>query len=273
MNTDQIPIQSVPIRELTRFELLVKKNELPPLVAGQLKSVIDMCKVVISCDDSASMGQSIVESSVDANGNTIMSTVKTSTRWLELKKLAAGIITYVTAIDANGIDIHFLNRPSLYNVTDVSKLGPVFADPPNGGTPLLGSLRSIFDQNRILPPDKQFLLVVVITDGEPSDGTLEDMFRLLTNKAPHIHVSLCECTDNDRTMDYLDDFNGRIPNFDNTDDYREEALKIKRIQGNQFRFDYNDYVIKILLASFLTWYFQLDQRRFGAGQNQCCQIF
>jgi len=52
----------------------------------------------------------------------------------------------------------------------------------------------------------------------------------------------------------------KIPNFDNTDDYREELQKVKQIQGQDFKFDYNDYVVKILLATFVRWYFNIDQQ-------------
>jgi len=64
-------------------------------------------------------------------------------------------------------------------------------------------------------------------------------------------------------MEYLDKWNGQIRNFDNTDDYREEVQRVKNIQGQQFKFDFTDYIIKILLATFVKWYFNLDQRNVG----------
>ena len=44
-----------------------------------------------------------------------------------------------------------------------------------------------------------------------------------------------------------------------------------------FKFDYNDYVIKILLATFVRWYFNLDQgvanySRNTATQDNCCVL-
>ena len=60
-------------------------------------------------------------------------------------------------------------------------------------------------------------------------------------------------------MEYLDQFDGLVRNFDNTEDYREELAKIKRIQGAQFRYSKTDHVLKILLATFVRWYFNLDQ--------------
>jgi hypothetical protein len=99
----------------------------------------------------------------------------------------------------------------------------------------------------------------------------------------------------------LDELDKNIPNFDNTDDCmssplslslislslclsvcvylhvcsrhvavctdREELDKVRRLKGATFKFDFNDYVIKILLATFIKSYFNLDQANSG-----CCVI-
>lgn len=64
-------------------------------------------------------------------------------------------------------------------------------------------------------------------------------------------------------MEYLDEFDGQIPNFDNNDTFVVEARKVKQIQGPNFRFGYLEYSVKILLASFVRYYFNLDQRNAG----------
>ena len=81
------------------------------------------------------------------------------------------------------------------------------------------------------------------------------------SKSKNVHVSFAECTDQEDDMAYLDQWDGQIPNFDNTDDYREELARVKAVQGPQFKFDYTDYVVKILLATFVRWYFLLYQQR------------
>ena len=85
------------------------------------------------------------------------------------------------------------------------------------------------------------LLIVVATDGEPSDCNQYDenhteLYNLLTTitSRGNIHVSFAECTDNEEDMEYLDEWDGKIPNFDNTDDYREELTRIKRDTGEKF---------------------------------------
>jgi hypothetical protein len=236
----------------SRFELLVKQNELPQELALQLHQVLSNCEVVLLCDDSGSMKTTIVE------GNS----TKLTTRWLELKKLASVIIEFVTAINPNGLDIYFLNRPTLKNVVDFAGLQNTFNDLPEGRTPLIGRIRQIYKDKAGIPDDRQ-LLIVVITDGAPTDGDHEDLFSALYYKKDNVHVSFAECTDREEDMEYLDRWDGRIRNFDNTDDYREELKRVKAVQGPQFKFDYTDYVIKILLATFVRWYFNIDQNRLG----------
>lgn len=63
-------------------------------------------------------------------------------------------------------------------------------------------------------------------------------------------------------------WDGSIKNFDNTDDYREELQRVKTINGQSFKFDYTDYVIKILLATFVRWYYNLDQGNVTRNNNR-----
>lgn len=249
----------------SKFDLLVTQNELRPEVAKQLHQVLSTCEIVLLCDDSGSMKESIIEPGSN----------KRTTRWLELKKLASVIIEFVTAINPTGLDIYFFNRPNLKNVTDMAGLQDVFSQPPTGSTPLIGTIQKIYRHKKNLPDGRQ-LLIVVITDGEPTDGSHTDLFNTLTNKSTNVHVSFAECTDREEDMEYLDRWDGYIRNFDNTDDYREELARVRQAQGPLFKFDYTDYVIKILLATFVKWYFNLDQQgsypRDLARDGDCCVI-
>lgn len=243
--------------DLTRFELLVKQRELNCTTAQQLKDVLSSCEIVLLCDDSDSMAQAIAEEGTDPFAP------KRSTRWLELKKLASVMIEFVTAINPNGLDIYFLNREKITNVTNNAGLQAVFNNPPDGDTPLKESLEKIYKDKKHICNINRNLLIVVITDGEPSTCSRQDLFKTLTKitKDGSIHISFAECTDNAEDMEYLDQWDGIIHNFDNTDDYREELARVKNVQGAGFKFDYTDYVIKILLATFIRWYFNLDQTK------------
>ena len=63
-----------------------------------------------------------------------------------------------------GIDVHFMNRAGASGVSDVSQVGPLFAAPPSGGTPVVGCLQRLFAQYATFPGRVLFMLV---TDGEP----------------------------------------------------------------------------------------------------------
>ncbi len=107
-------------------------------VANDLLSVIPRTRVVLLCDDSTSMRAPISEESTDPFAP------KLSTRWLELKQLAAILIDFLVALrPEQGIDILFLNRPGQVRVTSRDTLGALFGPPPNGSTPLIGRLQQV----------------------------------------------------------------------------------------------------------------------------------
>ena len=166
----------MPAPEPSRFDQLVTQNELRPEVAAQLKQVLSTCEIVLLCDDSDSMTKPIAEEGTDAFAP------KRSTRWLELKKLAASIIDFVTAINPDGLDIYFLNRPPITKVTSIAGLQITFGTQPSGKTPLIAAINQIYYDKSTIPANKN-LLIVVITDGEPTD-VLEMIFveRLSTSE-------------------------------------------------------------------------------------------
>jgi len=253
--------QQQPTQYPQAFSDFIAQNEINSVVASQLYLVLSQCDIVLLCDDSGSM-QTRIAPEYGSNK-------PATTRWQELKTLAQSLIQICTVTNPNGLDIYFFNRPMLQsvNLNNMGGLQQTFNNLPAGGTPLCGTLTRIFnDKGANLAPGRS-LLVVCITDGEPSDGSRQDLFNVLNNKSSNIHVSLAECTDNAEDMEYLDSWDGRIKNFDNTDDYREELKRVKKAKGNNFKFDYMDYSIKILLATYLRWYFQVDQSNAG-----CCVI-
>jgi hypothetical protein len=245
----------------SKFEILVKQNELRPEVAKQLYDVLSMCDIVLVCDDSSSMAATIAE---DSNPN-----AKKTTRWMELKKLASVLIEFVTSVNPDGLDLYFLNRGVYPNIKEMIGLQALFQLDPSGSTPLLSTLKKIYkDKSSSSSSSTRQLLIIVVTDGEPSDGSLEQLSSVLLNKRNNVHISFAECTDNEEAMRFLDDLDNKIPNFDNTDDYREEQRRVKAAQGPGFKFDYTDYVIKILLATFVKWYFNLDQKNIQSPNSQ-----
>lgn len=67
-------------------------------------------------------------------------------------------------MDANGIDVYFLNRDPMLNVTDTRHVRQMFNMPPQGLTPLVPALRRILAAKRTQAFEKK-LLILVATDG------------------------------------------------------------------------------------------------------------
>jgi hypothetical protein len=257
----------------TKFDLLIKQKELNTITASNLMNILTICDVVLLCDDSDSMSSSITEDSLDSLDSLDPFSQKTSTRWLELKKLTSTIIEFVSAIRPDGLDIYFLNRDKILGVT--TNYGPqlqsVFNLPPFGSTPLISRLKQIYNEKMYTfdPNSNKKLLMIIITDGDPTDGGRTELHHTLTQitTTGNVHVSFVKCTDNVNDMTYLDQWNGMIRNFDSTDNYHIEEIKVKKTQGQKFKFDHIDYVIKILLGTFIKLYPDLNQIK--KQEKQC----
>ncbi len=75
------------------------------------------------------------------------------------------IVTEIAAVmDSNGVDIYFLNRPPILNVTDARLVAHEFNKPPQGLTPITPALRSILAVKRNVSYEKK-LIVLIATDG------------------------------------------------------------------------------------------------------------
>lgn len=102
----------------------------------------------------------------------------------------ADLLTLVNAVSPTGVDIHFLNRPGLVNVTNQQQIVPLFASGPSGRTPMIGALQRLFMQYASSPSR---VLLLFITDGEPSDGSYDQLFRTLQRIPSNMYLSFVEC--------------------------------------------------------------------------------
>lgn len=252
-----VPVPQV-IQELSRFEQFAKQHELSAKVSNDLQRVLSTCEIVLLCDDSGSMSSQICEPGYQSPN------AKKITRWFELKKLAAALIEISTCVNPNGLDLYFLNRDKQLGINSMAGLSPIFANEPKGSTGITAKLIQIYNDKKALLVNGKQLLIIVISDGEPTDSTgnpRKNLFNAISKltQTGNVHISFAECTDREEDMAYLDSWDNQIKNFDNTDDYREELKRVKLANGQSFKFDYTDYVIKIMLATFIKSYFNLDQ--------------
>ncbi len=241
----------------TPWDLYCIQAEVRQDTREDLRSVAADSKIVLLLDDSGSMG-TIVRPPPGSMSNT------STTRWAELMGDVASIVQLVTAVNQQGVDIHFMNRAGLMGVRNVAQLSPMFAAPPSGGTPMIGSLNRIFNTYSNVPTR---VLVILITDGEPSDGNYDMLFRTLMNKPPNFYISLVECNDNAEEMEYLTSWDTMIPRFHNQEDYGEELRLVRQVQGQNTKFTRANYVQMIVLSPIFPKY-AIDIR--GTSNGDCC---
>lgn len=177
------------------------------------------------------------------------------TRWDELRTIVQIIIEIGTVFDANGVDVHFLNRPAVSNVTDARQVMESFQARPAGYTPLTPALRKIFQTAASKPSSDKRLLVFVATDGAPTDSKGNVDIRSLENlmrnerQAQTTFVTFLACTDDDESVAYLSNWDRSMINVDVVDDYKSERAEIQRIRGPNYPFTFGDYVVKALLGA------------------------
>ena len=86
-----------------------------------------------------------------------------TTRWQELLNDTADLLALVIAVSPVGVDIHFLNRPGVMGVTNVSQVAPLFAPGPGGGTPMIGALQRLFRTYSNVPSRVLLLFITAKT--------------------------------------------------------------------------------------------------------------
>jgi Mg-chelatase subunit ChlD len=211
---DQAPLVSQQEQLDAQFVGLARKYEISDYFSKKLKKLIGY-EIVLIIDDSGSMNTAI------DNKTTAQ---KTYTRWDELKNIV-NIIT-------DGIDLEFLNRGSITGITNSSQVNDIFNVGPGGYTPISRVLRKVLkDKENVVKEQK--LLIIILTDGQPTNDkgdvdikTLESVLRYERTPINKIFVSFVACTDDDDSMEYLNNWDKVIPNVDVVDDYVNERKEI-----------------------------------------------
>ena len=88
-------------------------------------------------------------------------------------------------MDSSGVDVYFLNRDPVQNVTNPQSIRHVFNSPASGLTPLVPALRRILTAKRGQSYEKK-LLILIATDGyRLNDKTCfiyNDIFSVLVHQ-------------------------------------------------------------------------------------------
>lgn len=204
-------------------------------------NILQQFEIVVLCDDSGSMN-----TPVDGTNGT---------RWDELRSIVQIVIEIGAVFDSNGVDVHFLNRAPMLNVTDGRQVVESFSQRPGGLTPLTAALRRIFQSAASKPGSDKRLLVFVAMDGAPTDPSgnvdIHGLENLMRNErqANTTYVTFLACTDDDASVAYLSQWDRTMMNVDVVDDYKSEREEIRRLRGNSYPFSFGDYVAKALLGA------------------------
>ena len=270
INQSTIPNQFQQTPQLNReekFRHIIQKYEISEKFANKLQ-ILNGFKIVYIFDDSGSMSNVLDDSPLNIRGNLMK-----ARRWDELQYYSNISIEISSLFNQNGCDVYFLNRGVIKNVKSSWDLERYFQTPPQGYTPLRDTFNSVINDN-IQATRENKLLVVIITDGEPTDRSgvkseINEFKICLQNRHPihNIFVTIVACTDDDSSIKYLDKWDREIKNLDVVDDFRSERDQIHKAKGYSFMFTFGDYVVKSLIGSIDPELDNLDDSKLC-----CCTI-
>ncbi|CAF1298788.1 unnamed protein product [Rotaria magnacalcarata] len=230
-------------QRMPAFQQYIRRYEINPTFAKKLLA-LDGYEIVFICDDSGSMNTPL--------GDVYGPYKNAATRWDELKQTVSVVVDLASLLDPNGVDIYFLNRDPIFNVRHSSELIPIFT----------------------VPPEERKLLIFIATDGTPTNDegyqdslSLENVLKNERHPINRIPVSIIACTDDEQDMDYLNEWDTKIPNLDVVDDYRSEKREILKCQGTDFPFSFGDYIVKILLGAVDQTIDEWDEKKITPYDN------
>jgi len=225
--------------------------------------------IVCVCDDSGSMNAALNQgTSSDAFG-------KKMTRWDELCHAVQFICEVATALDKNGIDVFFLNRPGVVGVFSTDAVKQLFVTPPHGYTPTVAALKNVLTAKAESLKERKVLLIL-LTDGQPTDTNgnvqIDEFVLFIRQKPATLFVSIVACTDDKSVLNYLDQLDSSVPNIDVCDDFHDEKQQV--LQKTGVSLSYGDYICKIMLGSVDPSFDKLDEstQQQSSDPSSCCLI-
>jgi hypothetical protein len=257
---DPAPVDHSDAR-LAKLRELCGRYEIRPDFATKLRQ-LESFEIVLLIDDSGSMATAVtVPPGADPYG-------PRPTRWTEVQRYCNTVVDLAAALDPDGIDVRFLNRPGFSHVTSMAQVAPAFGPLPTGFTPLTMAVTSILREKAHVIAEKKLLLVIA-TDGEPTDPSgkvdISSFTQVLRGRPINVFVSIIACTDDEGSVGYLNKLDRVIPRLDVTDDFQSERSEVLRAQGASFRFSFGDYVVKSLLGCVDNSFDHLDEKKIGGG--------
>jgi hypothetical protein len=233
-------INPYPTREEYKRRIFANHNV--PLYAEEDILILDNYEIVIVCDDSISMQKQ---------------TSAFDTRWSELQKIITIIVDICRAIYKKGITIHFLNRPSLYEVVTKDKLKTSFMIPPFGSPSLTPILQDIFETSSIKPK-----IIIIATDGlllnNQGDDATQEFIKLLNERnIEQNRICILACTDDVNIMNYLNELVAPIEGLELVNNFINSRVNVSFAQQNLIEYSMTEHILRILLASVIEEYAEM----------------
>lgn len=249
-----------PQERMDRYGEIVDKYSISNFFALKLRQ-LEKYDIAVICDDSGSMGTPVTNPSSPFE--------PTESRWSEAQRSLKIIVDIASLFDSDGIDIYYLNRVPIKNITRSETLdtNSNFLKGPSGSTPLGRVLKQVLEDKASTIKEKP-LLLIIFTDGVPDN--LNEFIRTLKARSPidRIFVNIVACTDDQSAIGYLNGLDKKIKFLDVCDDFQSEKTQIQKVQGSGFGFTFGDYITKILLGPIDPSIDQLDEKR-SRGKSSC----
>ena len=185
------------------------------------------------CDDSTSMQSEDGEVVVNKGGNNV---IEECTRWDELRQTIQ-FHSYLSSLGQFRTEYRLMNAgiPMVIGATreqdaiSMPAFDALLTSVPTGGTPLCYHIDEVVRQITAAAPELrrngQKAAVAILTDGEASDGNIEEHMKPLCNLPCMVVVRLC--TDQKEVIEYWDSLIGKLELYmDVIDDPMKEAAEI-----------------------------------------------
>jgi hypothetical protein len=241
-----------------RVERMQNELDVPEQIVRDLLSVAG-ADIVVVADDSGSMGA-------------VANYVTRSTRWTELRDTLQKLAHMLLVVDhTDGFHIQFLNDPTWHEIRSGSQVETLFyGRQPKGRTPLATRLRPLLS-GQWHPKGhgaETDLILLIMTDGEPSDCSFSELRQLVGQKSPKVFCTFMMCTEEDDVVEQYNKSLDRLPGVDITDDYVSEKKEVEKL-GNKL--SYYKWMAKAVLGGKMPKYDHMDEKRAGGGGG-CCVI-
>jgi len=199
-------------------------------------------EVIVIADDSGSMSN-------------IADYQKRLTRWDELKMRLSQLLDILLLVDDDGgFELKFLNKGHAAQIRCREDLDAVWRwATPAGRTPL-GEVMGPYLNPRGLENDR---LLMVMTDGLPSDVNFDQLRSMIQRKNKKVFVSVMMCTDEDDVVEKYNRQVDPIPGVDVLDDYESERAEVEKFRGKKL--SVNTYLVKCILGPKFIKYDNLDE--------------